>query len=158
MPAMIQTSVSVHVISSLLQDNLVVKTRVFGESMAPMIKNGDVITIERIDPQSVRPGDILACVNSAEILVVHRLIQINSNDNGHNIFILKGDTQTCCDAPILSSQILGRVTTISKPNSSVGPSLIDITRSPWRQINTMYTYYIRFKRSTLIKRCLHRNQ
>ena len=71
-----------------LQSHGVVTFQAHGNSMTPKIRNGDEVTVERVDPTSVKKGDIvLARVRGALYLhlvsaVEKERVQI-SNNRGH---------------------------------------------------------------------------
>jgi len=86
-------------------------------SMYPLIKTGDSITIERLDFKSIKAGDIIAfyLLNLPEI-IVHRVVD-TIDINGEKTCITKGDSFFGLDAwEIQSKNFLGRVTKIGEKN------------------------------------------
>jgi signal peptidase I len=71
--------VSVHLFAELATDLLrqgkSVRFRAPGRSMYPTIKEGEIITVEPIEPAAVRKGDIILCHSDAGV-VAHRVVHI----------------------------------------------------------------------------------
>ena len=87
-----------------------------GNSMKPVIKDGDVITVKKINYFSARIGDIVAFVHPlSQRLIVHRIIAIRSDK-----FLILGDNLACkFDGFIPKEKILGKITKIERDNHSL---------------------------------------
>jgi hypothetical protein len=73
-----------------------------GFSMAPFIRNGDMITIA---PKQLRYGDVVAFVKPCcGKLTVHRIIRISGAE-----YLIKGDNLAEADGLVPASSIIGRV-------------------------------------------------
>ncbi len=76
-----------------------------GQSMFPVIRDGEKLQVEGVDVQKLRIGDIVVA-NTAYGLRAHRLIFM---DQGRDCFMTRGDAGKESDPPVQGSQILGRV-------------------------------------------------
>ena len=86
-----------------------------GFSMAPIINDGDIITVSPCLPAGFRSGDIAAFTHHVtDRLVVHRIIGIRGES-----FIVKGDNNEDIDGHVPGSCVLGRVTRIERDGKSV---------------------------------------
>lgn len=79
-----------------------------GGSMSPLIQNGDVVEVVPVKGR-INLGDIVFHRSSYGNLIIHRVVQ-----RGEKGIITKGDSLRSHDQPLLSNQVLGRVTTIEK--------------------------------------------
>jgi hypothetical protein len=117
-----------------------VRFRAHGTSMAPAIRSGDVLEIERCRADELHVGDIVL-VTSGERLLAHRLLRRADHDDGA-VVVTRGDSHWRADAPAPLSAVLGRVTAIMRDGSSqVGPrycSPIDrvrgLAQSQWQRL------------------------
>lgn len=77
-----------------------------GPSMRPLLKTGDIILIQPIEPKKLKAGDIITYSNhQKKVVISHRLIKINKNQ-----FITAGDNNPKIDDKNPSAQdILGKV-------------------------------------------------
>ncbi len=86
-----------------LKNNFTVKIKVFGTSMKPIIKNGDILLLEPFNYQKLKINDIIfVVINNFEIYFIHRIININKK-----YIITKGDNSKFEDYPIYKSDIIG---------------------------------------------------
>lgn len=101
--------------TDLLNQGQAVRFAASGTSMRPTIRNGEIITVEPAEPESVKRGDIVFCAHGKGF-VAHRLVRYHLVEGCPPQFVLRGDA-TCrheemCDAP----QILGRVIAVERGN------------------------------------------
>ena len=76
-------------------------------SMSPVYERGDAVIYEKIDPESLNMGDIVAFKKN-NIVVTHRIIQVKTS-NGLS-FKTKGDSNNAVDAfDVDSKEVLGKV-------------------------------------------------
>jgi hypothetical protein len=89
--------------------------------MWPTIRSGEWVTCEPVEHTSVRRGDILL-VRDRDNLVAHRFIGLERR--GGLGLVLRGDARGTSDAPVMPSQILGRIVFVERGGRklrAVGP-------------------------------------
>lgn len=101
-----------------------VRLTVISDSMWPVLRTGDVVSVQPIEPAVIRVGEIVVMRRGAE-LITHRLID---SDGEH--WVTRGDNTVFADAPMMRAACLGRVMAIE----SVG-SPIDLAQPRWVQLN-----------------------
>ena len=76
-------------------------------SMTPSLRIGDAVIIDKnCDRDKLKVDDIIAYVNHDNVLVVHRIIQVNSDGT----FVTKGDYNNAADSGFVNkSQVKGKV-------------------------------------------------
>jgi signal peptidase I len=80
-----------------------VKSR--GESMYPLIKNGDTLLIEPLKADELHPGDIAFYRVSSGSFVAHRFIKRNSS----GLLLTNGDSLRQYDELVDEGQVFGKV-------------------------------------------------
>lgn len=77
-------------------------------SMKPQINPGDLVIATNIkDLNSVKVGTVVSYLNKENVLITHRVIEINNN-KGLRTYITKGDANPAADVePVSQSQIQG---------------------------------------------------
>ena len=79
-------------------------------SMYPLLKTGDRISIEPVTPSDLQPGDIITIIDDGDRsqLLTHRYWgkQLNGNDL---LILTRGDRPLEFDAPFAASKLVGRV-------------------------------------------------
>jgi len=80
--------------------------RVFGASMFPWIRTGDLVFVRRLDYEQARRGDVVVFERDAR-LFVHRVIRVERS--GEHVIVTKGDALDRVDAPVTRAEFLGRV-------------------------------------------------
>ncbi|MBI5400030.1 signal peptidase I [Candidatus Saganbacteria bacterium] len=81
-------------------------SKLIGRSMAPTLKEGDVIFLENVLPQAIKAGDIVVFQGYGK-LICHRIVRVNKNSREIS-FLEKGDNNLTASS-IKSEQIIGRV-------------------------------------------------
>ena len=79
------------------------------DSMAPDLRVGDLLMVDRISPDAVRPGDVVTISVGAGTTVTHRVVSVTATDNGP-MFTTKGDANATAD-PVAhrADQLRGRL-------------------------------------------------
>lgn len=98
---------------------------VASQSMTPLLKPGDPVFIQDVDPKQLLPGDMVVLRREAD-LAIHRLIQID----GQGWFHTKGDNLPFSDPPILAGDILGKAIAIEQ-----GQWVIHLYEGRWVRMN-----------------------
>jgi len=97
-------------IAEKIRTNGSVCFRVFGASMFPWIRSGDLVFARSIGYEQAAPGDVVLYERDERIFV-HRVIRRASPDAR---LITKGDALDREDAPLSRSEFLGRVIRIHR--------------------------------------------
>ena len=97
-------------VESLLSAGRAVRFRAEGDSMAPAIGDGDVVTVAPVGEPA--PGDVLLC-RTGDRLVLHRLIGVDTSGRAVR-FILRGDAARRPDPPVDKDDVLGRVVAVRR--------------------------------------------
>jgi signal peptidase I len=92
------------VIEEVLASGAAVQFRAEGDSMHPSIRSGELLTVERVEPQAIRRGDVVLA-RLPRGLTAHRVVRTTRDGR----FITRGDNAPADDEPFEASQILGRV-------------------------------------------------
>ncbi|MGA9228006.1 MAG: signal peptidase I [Mesobacillus sp.] len=84
-----------------------------GDSMFPLIQRGDVCRFSPCSPDSLVKGDIVLFHTEHGQLIAHRVLHRQMID-GSLHYILKGDSNLGCDAPVKEGQMIGKLSSIKK--------------------------------------------
>jgi uncharacterized repeat protein (TIGR01451 family) len=87
----------------LLKKGIAVRFEARGESMAPLIHNGDIVHVTPVIVTKLNIGDIVLTKRDERFLM-HRLVVANHDEN---VFITRGDSGSEDDPPVRGEQILG---------------------------------------------------
>ena len=85
-------------------------------SMFPWFRSGDSVFVRRCDFKSVSPGDVVLFEQGSELLL-HRVIRRVSKSavaGAGPLLLTKGDAANSEDAPVASTQFLGRAIRIHR--------------------------------------------
>jgi|SRR5271154_152762 len=96
------------------------RLRVTGWSMLPAIFPGDTLLIERADSESVGKGDIVLFHRDRRMFV-HRVSGKSGSDRDLQI-VTQGDGMPQPDAPVSSSQLLGKVAFVVRDGCCLEPA------------------------------------
>lgn len=97
-----------------------IQFKAWGTSMLPSLWPGDLLTIQRAADNEVVSGDIVL-VMRANRFFVHRLIE-RRRVQDCLAWITRGDAMPHNDPPVGASELLGRVASVRRGNSSFVPS------------------------------------
>jgi signal peptidase I len=105
--------------SAVLLNGTPFRFQASGFSMSPFIKDGDVITISRVNVKKVSLGDVVAFINPVNgSLSVHRVVEHKTN-----AYLIKGDNSAKLDSWVGQEQILGRITHVERSEQTIRFSL-----------------------------------
>jgi signal peptidase I len=103
-----------------------VRLGVCGTSMAPAIRPGDLIMVERTGMSEVSTGEIVVFARHSR-LIVHRVV-VRSSGLGEPFLVTRGDRTWRDDGPVSSPELIGRVTHIERNHFGVpSPSRLNLT-------------------------------
>jgi signal peptidase I len=79
------------------------------DSMAPDLRAGDLLMVDRVSPDEVRVGDVVTVTIGAGATVTHRIVAVVPTDNGP-MYTTKGDANATAD-PVAhrGDQLRGRL-------------------------------------------------
>jgi signal peptidase I len=117
--------------SDVLARGARLRVKATGNSMAPFLKSGDILTIREVPRALLRRGDLILFVHDAGIPRVHRLIRKRRTPDGSRVLITKGDAFPACDRPIPERDVLGRVCGIERAAPGSGSPYIDLESPRW---------------------------
>lgn len=86
---------------------LVVQSGSMSGNAPDHIEVGDLVLIDKVNPQELKKGDIIA-FKEKNILVTHRIKSIERDENGKLLFTTKGDANNVEDAnPVAVENVVG---------------------------------------------------
>lgn len=99
-----------------LEDKLklqnVVSVQAHGNSMQPLIKNGQILDLKKIKPEEIYVGDIVVYKKNNSV-VCHLVIAKQTDvTKSETLFITAGSNTKHDDIPVLASEILAKVTNV----------------------------------------------
>jgi signal peptidase I len=97
--------------SSILDQKCKLRIRVTGTSMAPFIKNDDVVTVQKCPIRDLRIGDLVLCRHQDDAMTLHRLIKIRKRGVNFNqwLIVTKGDANNSYDPAVDGTAYMGKV-------------------------------------------------
>ena len=111
--------------AELLSLGLGVRFRAPGTSMHPTIRHDDVITVEPIEPNTLKRGDIIL-YRFKSGFIAHRIVNIEEGNDSGLTFILRGDASTTCDGPVAPEQILGKIVCLERDHQIIDPYILRV--------------------------------
>ena len=117
--------------SDILNSGSDLRTRVTGSSMAPMIRDGDLVTLRKVPARDLNPGDIVWFINNSGTSAAHRILKKRVRPE-KTCLHTKGDAQLEYDQWIDENHILGKVCRIEKPRAHGSTISIDLETVRWR--------------------------
>ena len=112
----------------LQREKKVCKVTASGESMSPLIKEGNVLSISWVAPEKLGVGEI-AVFDAGGALCVHRIIK-KSYRAGRYMFLSKSDRSLIPDSPFGQEELVGKVSLIQKKTVT-----LDLESLPWGFLN-----------------------
>lgn len=125
------TSVAGDLIADLLGRGLEVRVRVTGGSMRPLLRGGELATVIRVPPRSLRRGDLVLWRSVEGGLLLHRVLRVSGEGEDRRCWT-RGDALVACDEPFGADQILGRVVRVEGLRLPAAPAAADTRSGSWR--------------------------
>ena len=97
---------------------------VTSDSMRPLLRAGDVVVVQPIEPRALQPGDVVVAQRNGE-WITHRLVAIDERG-----WHTHGDNTRYADEAAGADEIVGRVIAIER-----GDQTIDLQQPRWRAID-----------------------
>jgi len=88
--------------------------------MHPIIRHGDVITVEPLAPTKLKKGDIIL-YRFQSGFIAHRIVNREERKGSGLTFVLRGDASATCDDPVKPEQVLGKVVCLERDNRPIDP-------------------------------------
>ena len=117
----------------LLERGRELRVRVTGRSMAPFLRGGEILTLVKVPPPSLRRGDLILFARVSGPPKLHRIIKVKRHSDGARVFITGGDALADYDAPVHDGEIVGKARCVEDPRSRRGPR--DMESRGWRLRN-----------------------
>ena len=112
--------------ADILDQELDLRIKVTGRSMRPFINNGDMVTLRKVSPESLRCGDIIYFTNANDSQVMHRIVSITILLDRRFLFMTKGDASLQKDEPINEDQVQGKAFYVEKILPLIGPVSVNL--------------------------------
>ena len=138
-----------------------VRLRVFGTSMVPSVLPGDLVLVHRANMEEISTSEIVLFLQMGR-LFVHRVVdrKIMAAAGGHeeSFLITRGDRQRNNDAPVASSELLGRVVSIERDQRKIAlvPNKVNCFVARLLQtsdrVTSLYLLLATFSRSIFLRR------
>ncbi|MBE2197015.1 MAG: hypothetical protein IAE79_00295 [Anaerolinea sp.] len=107
-----QPSLDAPLLANMLQESLRHNQRptltISSDSMLPLLRRGDQVTLEPVAPAQLQPGDIITCLHNAHLLT-HRYWDTAVSATQPHLHT-RGDRSLQADAPTPTTDLIGRVT------------------------------------------------
>lgn len=104
--------------AEILRAGRALRFRAHGGSMWPLVRDGDVLLVQPVDPAAVRTGDVVLCGSGPGRVVVHRVVRIEDGPDSRR-FTVQGDAVARPDGKFLPGQIYGRVVAIERGKTCI---------------------------------------
>lgn len=104
--------------AELLGNGITLRFRAQGISMHPLIRDGDILTVEPIQSEVLRVGDVVLFVNHQDRPILHRIVRRHKS-TGINRYILQGDRVRYIDGIIPQSEILGKLASLERDGCQI---------------------------------------
>ncbi|MBL4937502.1 signal peptidase I [Clostridium sp. YIM B02515] len=79
---------------------------VLSGSMQPTFNPGDLIIEKKVDPSSLKKGDVVTYMFGGNFLSTHRIIEVNKDDKGKYAFKTKGDNNQTADENVIPENMI----------------------------------------------------
>jgi signal peptidase I len=111
--------------------------RVSGSAMRPELNDGDLVTVEPVNAQSVRTGDIVLYQSLWDTALIHRVLRFEQRAGGRFV-VTRADASSTPDVPVPVHHIMGRVAAIDRNGERV-----DVKRPDsgfWGRVRAILVY------------------
>ena len=99
--------------AELLRAGVAVRFRARGASMGPLLRDGDVLWVQPVEPGSLRVGDVVLCSSAPGRVVVHRVVRKLAGSPEPR-FVVQGDQLAWPDGVIPAAQVYGRAVAVER--------------------------------------------
>jgi len=127
MTAAAETRARLELAAEILQRGERMSLRVQGSSMLPSLYPGDLLTFRRCAPEEIVVGDIVLFVREGRCFV-HRVAERMAGGTTSRLRT-RGDALPAFDAPLVETEILGRLATVERKGRRLPPPRLGPVRS-----------------------------
>jgi signal peptidase I len=139
-----------NVCRQVLVEGKELRFKVSGASMLPTLQDQDVVIIKSINPDELKPGDIIFYYTTNFKVVVHRVFKIKTL-KVNKLFWVKGDYNPYFDLEFYPENLLGKIIKAERMGKP-----LNIIWSPLRLELQFYLTAIKIKVSMLYKTVRHK--
>jgi signal peptidase I len=115
--------------------------RAHGSSMAPFVRDGDLLTVEPAGAAALEIGDVALYRTRQGRIVAHRLVG-RAMQGGELLLETRGDARLASDRPAPRDCVLGRVVRVRR-----GDRVYRLDRGPWRQAARLWMRLLPLRRA-----------
>lgn len=127
MDTLAETRAHLELAAELLQRGERMSLRVRGSSMLPSLFPGDVLTFRRCAPAEIVVGDIVLFMREGRCFV-HRVSERMAGGASARLRT-RGDALSSCDAPLVETEVLGRLAAVERKGRRLPPPRLGPVRS-----------------------------
>lgn len=102
----------------LLKDGRTTLFKMHGNSMYPILREGDIGLVQACDPERLQVGDIVV-FKLKETYIAHRLLHIQKK-GGLTLFTARGDKNLFNDPPFTAEALAGQIKQITRGKKMIG--------------------------------------
>lgn len=119
----------------LLQPGISLRIRVTGGSMSPFLRGGEILTIQKGSPDTLRKGDLIFFKTKEHFSVIHRIVEKKRREDDTYLFRTKGDAVSVMDEPVREHEIIGKVCKIERTSPDYRGKQVDMENPVWKVMN-----------------------
>ncbi|NIM95876.1 MAG: hypothetical protein GTO18_19425 [Anaerolineales bacterium] len=106
-----------------------------GASMAPFIKDGDILSILPVEESELQIGNVVLYQSESGSLLAHRIVKRSRNE-GQWILTVQGDARFALVEEVYPDQVLGRVVCVQR-----GMNIHHLNRWPWQLVSLLWVEF-----------------
>lgn len=106
-----------------------------GSSMAPFVRDGDVLTVLPVEGVKLKLGNIVFYRSGGASLIAHRIVGIEHN--GENTLLrLRGDSSPGSEELVSQENILGLIASLERPEGE----RVQINQGNWARLGSLWVH------------------
>lgn len=110
----------VELAAEILQQGGSFQFRAHGASMAPFVRDGDLLTVAACEPAALRVGEIALLRTDRDRIIAHRVVG-KSVEDGDWMLDTRGDARLASDGPAPGDRVLGRIVRVQRGGRTYRP-------------------------------------
>ena len=99
--------------AELLRLGIAVRFKARGNSMRPLVRDGDILLVKPLADTRLRVGDIVLCSHTPERVVVHRVVRRKTGNDG-DTYLVQSDRSFITTGWVTRATIHGRVVALER--------------------------------------------